>query len=442
MRLKSFSRPAAVLAFFFALELPAASSATFREGSGASPRPALVRELKDLLYHLRMVSSSGIFADHCSAILSVLEDTAAFSPADSVLLQGMYETFADTTADWNASRFDSYLQRRRPFILSWISPTDGQRSAAWLLPPQNWNPDATYPMTVNLHGLWDPAYGTRIRFLCWPFLPNQALWESFEDGYLLLPWGRGNLWYQGISGTDVWESIDVLKSMFQVDPDRQYLVGVSMGGYGAWKLALEAPELWAAVGVYAGGFWYDNHRLLTLESAQKLKDVPVYIVCGTSDDFLPDNRTAYRLLDLAGNTNIAFATFDGGHEVHLAQWHDMYAWIRNFTHGNSGLEAAGNNTLPKKNGLVGSYPNPFNPETRIRFVADGQRDVRIGIFDLAGRRVRWLQARTQPGVETDVRWDGTDGSGHPVPAGIYLCRMGFGDNRRIPSSTLKICLVR
>ncbi|WP_460574905.1 carboxylesterase family protein [Hymenobacter coalescens] len=40
---------------------------------------------------------------------------------------------------------------------------------------------------------------------------------------------------------------------FRTDPDRQYLTGLSMGGYGAWKLAATYPGKFAAVVPICGG---------------------------------------------------------------------------------------------------------------------------------------------------------------------------------------------
>ena len=43
---------------------------------------------------------------------------------------------------------------------------------------------------------------------------------------------------------------------FHGDPDRTYLTGLSLGGYGAWELARLHPHRWAAVAIAAGGiFW-------------------------------------------------------------------------------------------------------------------------------------------------------------------------------------------
>jgi len=79
---------------------------------------------------------------------------------------------------------------------------------------------------------------------------------------------------------------------------------------------------------------------------------------------------------------------------------------------------------------VGNHPNPFNPETTITVALDAAAvaaggTVRLGIFDLRGRRVRDLGVRPA-GAWLEVRWDGTDDLGRSVASGRYLCRVSSG----------------
>jgi predicted peptidase len=131
------------------------------------------------------------------------------------------------------------------------------------------------------------------------------------------------------SETDIWEGINVIESLIKVNPTKKYLMGHSMGGYGTWALGQKSPEIWAALGIYAGALQYGGY--LNPETAEKLKDVPVYIVCGEQDGLLGDNQTAYQLLQDVGNQNIFFTTFPGGHESLLENWQNMFAWMKQFT---------------------------------------------------------------------------------------------------------------
>ncbi|MDM7925038.1 MAG: alpha/beta hydrolase-fold protein [bacterium] len=406
------------------------------------PRPALILELKDLMERYSSISSNQLFANHCRSILDALNATVSVSRADSILLQSVYDSFTDTTAQWNASRFASYTERKRPIVLSWISPVDGEVSLACLVLPDAWSPDNAYPLTVRLHGLSDEAYGTRIRFLHRYFNPRQVLDESFENGYVLLPWGRGNLWYHGVGETDIWESIRAVKSGFRIDENRQYLVGFSMGGYGSWKLGIESPDTWAAVGVFAGALWYDGGALLNRSVVYTLRDMPVYFVCGQSDGLLSVNESAYSTLLETGNPDLVFTTFPGGHEAPVEQWRAMHEWMRPLTRKGSGTDGSSRPFRPGSPVLLGNYPNPFNPETRIQYTVPGPGDVEIRIFCASGGLIRTLQQRASSAGRFEVRWDGKDRSGRPVPTGIYLCRIACGSSNGRSAASLKMCLVR
>lgn len=70
--------------------------------------------------------------------------------------------------------------------------------------------------------------------------------------------------------------------------------------------------------------------------------------------------------------------------------------------------------------LTGNYPNPFNPETSIRFTLAENIPVRIEIYNARGQRVNIvLDTEMKPGKHKVV-WDGTDLQGQPVPSGLYF----------------------
>ena len=86
--------------------------------------------------------------------------------------------------------------------------------------------------------------------------------------------------------------------------------------------------------------------------------------------------------------------------------------------------------------LLGNYPNPFNPATKIRYALDRDEHVRIEIFNLLGRRVRTLwDARQVPGVH-ELAWNSEGERGEELSSGVYFLRITAGDQTRTGKMTL------
>lgn len=66
-----------------------------------------------------------------------------------------------------------------------------------------------------------------------------------------------------------------------------------------------------------------------------------------------------------------------------------------------------------------NYPNPFNPATRIDFSLDRPTNVRLAVFDLAGRRIATLHHGELDAGRHHVNWNGRSDSGQAVAAGQY-----------------------
>jgi acetyl esterase/lipase len=77
---------------------------------------------------------------------------------------------------------------------------------------------------------------------------------------------------------------------FHADPDRTYLTGLSLGGYGAWELARTYPRRWAAVAIAAGGiFWsyapqrWKQNATLPAQYAHAIGNLPIWLFHGSDD---------------------------------------------------------------------------------------------------------------------------------------------------------------
>src|SRR5690606_13971787 len=92
--------------------------------------------------------------------------------------------------------------------------------------------------------------------------------------------------------------LDAASREFGGDPDRTYLTGLSMGGYGTWDYALRDPQRFAALVPVCGGLVHPARPSMAVAgladaadpyavAAQRLRDVPTWIFHGAKDDAVP-----------------------------------------------------------------------------------------------------------------------------------------------------------
>ena len=90
--------------------------------------------------------------------------------------------------------------------------------------------------------------------------------------------------------------------------------------------------------------------------------------------------------------------------------------------------------LPVANELFGNYPNPFNPDTTIRFNVASAGNVVIEVFNVRGQRIITLLNEHKEIGKHFTTWNGRDESGREVSSGIYLYVMrmeGFSQMQRM-----------
>jgi hypothetical protein len=72
------------------------------------------------------------------------------------------------------------------------------------------------------------------------------------------------------------------------------------------------------------------------------------------------------------------------------------------------------------NRLDQNAPNPFNPETTIRYSVSAAGKVTIRIFNASGALVRTLVNQAQAPGSHSVRWNATDDRGRQLGSGVYF----------------------
>lgn len=73
--------------------------------------------------------------------------------------------------------------------------------------------------------------------------------------------------------------------------------------------------------------------------------------------------------------------------------------------------------------IVRAAPNPFRSRTRIDWTLAARAPIELDVIDLAGRRVRRLDAATREAGRHAVEWNGRDDGGATVRSGVYFVRL-------------------
>ncbi len=124
----------------------------------------------------------------------------------------------------------------------------------------------------------------------------------------------------GWSTTAVLALLDDVCSRHAVDRDRIYLTGLSMGGFGTWAVACEAPERFAAIAPICGGG--DPTK------AARLVGLPTWAFHGGADRVVPlaQSEVMVRAIEAAGGTP-KFTIYDGvDHDSWTRTYDDPAFW--------------------------------------------------------------------------------------------------------------------
>ena len=92
------------------------------------------------------------------------------------------------------------------------------------------------------------------------------------------------------------------------------------------------------------------------------------------------------------------------------------------------------NSIPNKFALHPNYPNPFNPETTIKFDVPKASRVRLIIYNHLGQQVKRLVSEIKSPGSYQVNWDGRDDAGRKVTSGVYIYQIeadGFSATQKM-----------
>jgi predicted esterase len=190
--------------------------------------------------------------------------------------------------------------------LAYRSSFDGKLIPYRVYVPTSYDKSKPTPLITLLHG----AGGDENNFFDrydgrWPKLAE-------ERGYIIVAVnGRGPLGgYQKANGSerDVLDVIELVKKNYNIDPNRSYLAGHSMGSAGTWLIGLQYRDRFAALAPIAG-----SRMSPLLETSLKAgPKIPLIIVAGVKDALVP----------VAGCRAVADKTKELGYDVKYLEYPD------------------------------------------------------------------------------------------------------------------------
>jgi poly(3-hydroxybutyrate) depolymerase len=184
---------------------------------------------------------------------------------------------------------------------------DGQTMEYRLLKPPGYSPGNAFPMVVCLHGIPGEGTGNSLQLLaaysigvlakpetqqrhpCFVLAPQSPNWWGDE------PYGNtrpkpGRKHFPAMSV--LLQLVDNLGREFGLDPNRLYVTGQEMGGFGAFNALRSDPNMWAAAVVVSGGG--------DPNSAAGFAHVPVWIFTGEKSPIIHYPRDMFLALKAAG----------------------------------------------------------------------------------------------------------------------------------------------
>lgn len=201
--------------------------------------------------------------------------------------------------------------------------------------PKNYDCGEMYPLLIFLHGAGERGSDNARHLSAVQTMfddPASPIYDAIvlapqcpaDHSWVYTPWGNGN--YSTETVPESWELglllalMDRISASYNIDEDRVYVTGLSMGGFGTWDLLMRHGSRFAAGMPICGGG--------DPTYAKKLTRIPIRTFHGSDDDAVPvkATRIMYASIVKEGGDKISYTEFDGcGHNV----WDKVYGDAEN-----------------------------------------------------------------------------------------------------------------
>ena len=235
------------------------------------------------------------------------------------------------------------VERLHPYTVSDVFEKKEFRKDGYVLRyriyiPKNYDCGEVYPLVLFLHGAGERGSDNELQLATGIQSlfndPKSPIYDSIvvapqcpaDHKWVNCDWGVGSY---SIKETPESAELENVRSLigelveyYNVDRDRVYITGLSMGGYGTWDLLSRYGALFAAGMPICGGG--------DPSYADKLKRIPIRTFHGSEDCVVPvsSTRGMFAAIKKAGGEKISYTEFDGAdHGV----WDRVYENTDNIT---------------------------------------------------------------------------------------------------------------
>jgi predicted peptidase len=199
--------------------------------------------------------------------------------------------------------------------------------------PPGFTPERAWPVILFLHGAGEGGREgvQQTKVGIGPAIRRAP--ERFPAVVVFPQSPRGHPW-SGPSAELALLALEQAITEFHGDTARLYLTGVSMGGYGTWRLALQEPHRFAALVPICGGLDTPARRARLrnaeastadpfLEAARQLQHLPIWVFHGEEDEIIPvsESRVMVEALQKVG-APVRYTEYP---EVDHISWDPAYA---------------------------------------------------------------------------------------------------------------------
>jgi predicted esterase len=201
-----------------------------------------------------------------------------------------------------------YANQHGDFRKAYRSGVDNTLQPYRVFIPPAYDGSKAFPLVVALHGMGGDETSIFDQYANGAFKR-----EAEKHGYIVLcPKGREPAsMYAGSAEQDVLDVIAETERAYKIDLDRVYMTGHSMGGFGTWSIAIDHPELFAAIAPISGGG--DPKKM------DRIARIPELVVHGDADNTVSVQRS--REMVEAGKklgVEIKYIEVPGGSHVSVA----------------------------------------------------------------------------------------------------------------------------